>query len=131
MPAYTARSFLGGNHQEVNKRQQKFDSRGTKSASDDGLGGWQARKRKRSRTRGSHDDRRNLDAAIFSVHDEQDTTRRYSRSEKDNMTIQSLCHTTGEVIQEKYNRRVAAMRHPSRRARHIKRHPRRGLRASC
>jgi hypothetical protein len=59
------------------------------------------------------------------------TTQRYHQNEKDNMMIQSLCHTIGEVIQKKYNRRVAAMRHPSRRVRHIKRHPRRDLRASC
>jgi hypothetical protein len=26
MPTYTTRSFLGGNHREVNKRKQKFDS---------------------------------------------------------------------------------------------------------
>jgi hypothetical protein len=46
MFAHTTRSFLGGNHREVNKRQQKFDSRGTKSASDDRLEGWKARNRK-------------------------------------------------------------------------------------
>jgi hypothetical protein len=45
------------------KERKNFNSRGTKSASDDRLGGWQARNRKHSRTRGSHDDRRNLDAA--------------------------------------------------------------------
>jgi ribonuclease HI len=123
--------FFGGNHQEVNKRQQKFNSRGTKSASDDRLGGWQARNRKHSRTRGSHDDRRNLDAAMLSVHAEQDTTQRYSRSTKDNTTIQSFCYTTREVIQEKYNWRIAAMRHPPIRARHIKRHPCRSLWTSC
>jgi hypothetical protein len=49
-------------------------TRGTKLASDDRLEGWQARNRKHSRTRGSHDDRRYLDAAILGVHDEQDTT---------------------------------------------------------
>jgi hypothetical protein len=46
MFAHTTRSFLGGNHREVNKRQQKFDSRGTKSGSDDRLEGWKARNRK-------------------------------------------------------------------------------------
>jgi hypothetical protein len=66
--------FLGGNHQEVNKKQQKFDSRGTKSASVDRSGGWQARNRKHNRTRGSHDDQRNLDAAILGVYDKQDIT---------------------------------------------------------
>jgi hypothetical protein len=45
--------------------------------------------------------------------------------------IQSFCHTTREVIQEKYNWHIAAMHHPSRRARHIKRHPCRSLQTSC
>jgi hypothetical protein len=48
--------FLGGNHREINKKQQKFDSKRTKSASVDRLGSWQARNRKHSRIRGSHDD---------------------------------------------------------------------------
>jgi hypothetical protein len=56
---------LGGNHREINKKQQEFDYRGTKSASDDKLGGWQARNRKHSRPRGSHDEQINLDAAIL------------------------------------------------------------------
>jgi hypothetical protein len=43
-----------------------------------------------------------LDAAILGIYDEQDTTRRYSRSKKDNTMIQSFCRITGEVIQEKY-----------------------------
>jgi hypothetical protein len=72
----------------------------------------------------------NLDAAIFSVHDKQDTTRRYSQSKKDNTTIQGFCHSAGEVIQEKHNWRLAAMRHPLKRTRDIKRHPRRSVRAS-
>jgi hypothetical protein len=55
---------LGGNHREINKEQQNFDYRGTWLAPSNRLGGW---KSKHSRTRGSHDDRRNLDAAILGV----------------------------------------------------------------
>jgi hypothetical protein len=38
----------------------------------------QAWRRKHSRTRGSYDGRRNLDAAILGIHDKQSTSRRYS-----------------------------------------------------
>jgi ribonuclease HI len=71
--------------------------------SDNRLGGWQARNRKHNRTRGSHDDQRNLDAAILGVYDKQNTTQRYSQSKKDNTTIQSFCRTLGEVVREKHN----------------------------
>jgi hypothetical protein len=81
--------------------------------------------------RGSHDDRRNLDATILGVYDKQDTTRRYSQGKKDNTTIQSFCCITGQVIQEKHNWHLTAMRHPSRRTRYIKGHPCRSLWASC
>jgi hypothetical protein len=67
MPACTTKSLLEGNHREVNKKQQEFDSRGTKSAFDNRLGGWQARNKEHSRIRGSHDDRRNLDAEILGI----------------------------------------------------------------
>jgi hypothetical protein len=66
---------LGVFWEEIIKRSIKGR---TKSAFDDRLEGWQARNRKHSRTRGIHDDRRNLDAAILSVHDEKDTTQRYN-----------------------------------------------------
>jgi hypothetical protein len=96
-----------------------------------GSGGWQVWHKKHIRTRGSHDDRRNLDVAILGIYDKQDTTRRYSRSEKDNMMIQGFCHLTGEVVQEKHNWRLTAMRHPSRRTIYIKKYSHKTLRASC
>jgi ribonuclease HI len=74
--------------------------------------GW---KSKHDRTRRSHDDRRNLDAAIFGIHDKQSTTRRHSRSKKDNTTIQGFRRVTRKIIQEKYNRSFATIRHSLRR----------------
>jgi hypothetical protein len=102
----------------------------TRTAPSNRLRGWKTWPRKHSRTGRSYDDRRNLDAAIFGVHDKQGTTRRHSRSEKDNMTIQGFRHITRKTIQEKYNGRPATMRHSSRRTRNIKRHPRRSMRTS-
>jgi hypothetical protein len=55
-------SLLGRNHRKINKEQQNFGYKGTRPAPGNRLGGW---KSKHSRTRRSHDDRRNLDAAIF------------------------------------------------------------------
>jgi hypothetical protein len=52
----------------INKKQQKLDYGGTTVR----LGGW---KSKCSRTRRSHDDRRNLDAAISGIYDKQNITR--------------------------------------------------------
>jgi hypothetical protein len=66
---HTARSLLGRNHREINKEQQNFDYRRTSPTPNNRLGGWQAWPRKHSRTRRSHDDRRNLDAAILGTHD--------------------------------------------------------------
>jgi hypothetical protein len=43
----------------------------------------------------------------------------------------SFCRITGEVVQEKHNWRLIAMRHPSRRTRYIKGHPCRSLLATC
>jgi hypothetical protein len=57
----------------INKEQQNFDYGGAT----DRLGGW---KNKCSRTRRSHDDRRNLDAALSGIYDKQNTTRRHGRS---------------------------------------------------
>jgi hypothetical protein len=59
------------NHRKINKEQQNFDYRGTRPAPSNRLRGW---KSKHSRTRRSHDDQRNLDAAIFGIHDKQSTT---------------------------------------------------------
>jgi ribonuclease HI len=95
-----------------------------------GSGDWQAWPKKHSRTRRSYDDRRNLDAAILGIYDKQDTTRRYSRSKKDNTMIQGFRRITRETIQEKYNGRPATMPHSSRRTKNIKRHPRRSMRTS-
>jgi hypothetical protein len=131
MLTHTTRSHLGRNRREINKKQQNLDYRRTSSTPSNRLGGWQAWPRKHDRTRRSYDDRRNLDAAIFGIHDKQVTTRRHSRSKEDNTTIQGLCHITRETIQEKYNRRPAMMRHSLRRTRNIKRHPRRSMRTSC
>jgi hypothetical protein len=39
-----------------------------------------------------------LDAAISSIYDKQNTTRRHGRSQKDNMTIQGLRCDTGKII---------------------------------
>jgi ribonuclease HI len=104
--------------------EQNFDYRGTRSAPSNRLGGW---KNKHSRTRRSHDDRKNLDAAISGIHDKQSTTRRHSRSKEDNTTIQGFCRLARKIIQEKYNRCLATMRHSSRRARNLKGHPRRSM----
>jgi hypothetical protein len=46
------------------------------------------------------------------------------------MTIQGFHRVTSKIIQEKYNGCPATMRHPSRRARNLKGHPRRSLRPS-
>jgi hypothetical protein len=92
-----------------------------------GSGAGKPGQKKRSRTRRSYDDRRNLDAAILGIHDKQDTTQRYSRSKKDNTTIQGFHRITRETIQEKYNGHPATMRHSSRRTGNIKRHPRRSM----
>jgi hypothetical protein len=129
MLTHTARSLLGRNHREINKKQN-FDYRRTRPALSNRLGGWQDWPRKHSRTRRSYDDRRNLDAAILGVHDKQGTTRRHSRSKKDNTTIQGFRRVTRETIQEKYNGHPTTMRHSSRRIRNIKRHPRRSMRTS-
>jgi hypothetical protein len=118
---------LGRNHREINKEQQNFDYRRASPALSNRLGGWQAWPRRHNRTRRSYDDRRNLDAAIPGIHDKQGTTRRYSRSKKDNTTIQGFRHSTRETIQEKYNGRPATMRYSLRRTRNIKRHPRRSM----
>jgi hypothetical protein len=120
----TTRSFFGRNHRKINKKQQSFDYRGTRLAPSNRLGGW---KNKHNRTRGSHDDRRNLDAAISGIHDKQNTTRRHSKSEEDNTTIQGFRRVIRKIIQEKYIRRLATMRHSSRRARNLKRYPRRSV----
>jgi hypothetical protein len=83
------------------------------------------------RTRGSYDDRRNLDVAILGIHDKQSTTQRHSGGKKDNTMIQSFHRVVRETTQEKHNWCFTAMRHPSRRTRHIKRYPRRSVWASC
>jgi hypothetical protein len=75
----------------INKEQQNLDYRGTT----DRLRGW---KSKCSRTRRSHDDRRNLDVAISGLYDKQNITRRHGRSQKDNRTIQSFHHVIGKII---------------------------------
>jgi hypothetical protein len=62
---------LGRNHRKINKKQQSFNYIGTRLAPSNRLRGW---KNKHSRTRRSHDDRRNLDAAIPGIHDKQNTT---------------------------------------------------------
>jgi hypothetical protein len=128
VPTRTARSLLGGNYREINKEQQNFGYRGTRPAPSNWLRGW---KSKHNKTRRSHDDRRNLDAAIFGIHDKQSTTRRHGRSEKDNTMIQGFRRVIRKIIQEKYNRRLATMRHFSRRARYLKGHPRRSMWTSC
>jgi hypothetical protein len=56
-----------------------------------------------------------LDATILGVHGKQNTTRRYSTSEKDNTTIQGFRRVARKIIQEKYNRRFATVRYSSRR----------------
>jgi hypothetical protein len=94
------------------------------------LGGWQAWHRKHIRTRRSHDDRRNLDATIPGVHEKQSTTRRHSRSKKDNTTIQGFRRVTREAVQEKYNWRFTTMCHSSRRTINTKRYPCRSMWAS-
>jgi ribonuclease HI len=104
--------------------KQNFDYRGTRPAPSNRFGGW---KNQHSRTRRNHDDRRNMDAAISGIHDKQNTTRRHSRSKKDNTTIQGFRRVARKIIQEKYNRRLATMRHSSRRARNLKGYPRRGM----
>jgi hypothetical protein len=43
------------------------------------------------------------------------------------MMIQGFRRVARGVIQEKYNRRLTTMRHPSRRARNLKRYPRRSM----
>jgi hypothetical protein len=91
MLARTTWSLLGGNYRVINKKQQNLDYRGTNNR----LGGW---KNKCSRTRRSHDDRRNLDATIYGVHGKQKTTRRHGRSKKNNMMIQGFCRVTRKVI---------------------------------
>jgi hypothetical protein len=91
MLTHTIRSLLGGNHGTINKEQQNLDYGGAT----DRLGGW---KSKCSRTRRSHDDRRNLDAAISGIHDKQNTTGRHGRSQKDNTTIQGFRRVTGKII---------------------------------
>jgi ribonuclease HI len=121
---HTARSLLGGNNREINKEQQNFGYRGTRPAPSNRLGGW---KSKHIRTRRSHDDQRNLDAAVLGIHDKQSTTRRHSRGEKDNTMIQGFHRVTRKIVQEKYNRRIAMMRHPSRRTGNLKGHPRRSV----
>jgi hypothetical protein len=65
---------LGINHREINKEQQNFDYRRTSPVPSNRFGGWQAWPRKHGRTRRSYDDQRNLDAAIFGIHDKQLTT---------------------------------------------------------
>jgi hypothetical protein len=55
-----------------------------------------------------------LDATIFAIHGKQNTTRRYSASEKDNTTIQGFRRVTRKIVQEKYIRRLATMRHSSK-----------------
>jgi hypothetical protein len=75
----------------INKEQQNLDYGGAT----DRLGGW---KSKCSRTIRSHDDRRNLDAAISGIHNKQNTIERHGRSQKDNTTIQGLHRVTGKII---------------------------------
>jgi hypothetical protein len=67
----TTRSFSGRNLRKINKNKQNFNYRGIRPAPSNRLGGC---KNKHSRTRRSHDDRRNLDAAISGIHDKQNTT---------------------------------------------------------
>jgi hypothetical protein len=117
-------SLLGGNHKKINKEQQNFNYRGARPAPSNRLGGW---KSKYSRTRRGYDDRINLDAAIFGIYDKQGTTRRPSRSEKDNTTIQGFRRVTRKTLQEKHNKRIAMMRHPSRGTGNLKRHPHRSM----
>jgi hypothetical protein len=45
----------------------------SKPAHNNRLGGWQAWYRRHSRTIGSYDDQRNLDAAVPSIYEKQDT----------------------------------------------------------
>jgi hypothetical protein len=59
------------NRRKINKEQQNFDYRGTRPTPSNRLRGW---KSKHIRTRRSHDDQRNLDAAIFGIHDKQSST---------------------------------------------------------
>jgi ribonuclease HI len=120
--------FFGRNHRKINKNQQKFDYGRARSTLNSRLGGWQ---RKHIITRRSYDDRRNLDAAILGLYDKQSTTRRHSRSKKDNTTIQGFCRVTREAVQEKYNRSFKTLCHSPRRTRNIKGYPRRSMRASC
>jgi hypothetical protein len=95
MLARAARSLLGRNHIKINKKQQNYDYRGTRLAPSNRPGGW---KSNHSRTRRSHDDRRNLDAAISDVHDKQNTTRRHGKSKKDNTSIQGFRRVTRKII---------------------------------
>jgi hypothetical protein len=88
---HTTRSLLGGNHRAINKEQQNLDYGGA----NDRLRGW---KNKCSRTRRSHDDRRNLDATISGIHDKQNTTQRHGRSKKNNAMIQGFRRITRKVI---------------------------------
>jgi hypothetical protein len=125
---HTIRGFLERNHRKISKKQQNFDYRGTRPAPSNRLGGW---KNKHNRARRSHDDRRNLDAAISGIHDKQNTTRRHGRSKEDNTTIQGFCHVTRKIIQEKYNMHLATMHHSSRRARNLKGYPCRSMWTSC
>jgi ribonuclease HI len=86
---------LRRNHRKINKKQQNFDYRGTRPTPSNMIWGW---KSKHSRISISHDDRRNLDAAISGIHNKQNATRRHGRSKKDNTTIQGFHRITGKII---------------------------------
>jgi ribonuclease HI len=84
-----------------------------------------------ARNRRSHDDRRNLDAAISRIHDKQAVTRRCRGSQENNSMIKSICHVAGEIIQKEHNWCFAALRNTSRRASNTKRYTRRSMWPSC
>jgi hypothetical protein len=101
---------LGGNSGKINKKFDYYIR----------LGGY-------DRTRGSHDDRRNVDAAISDVHDKSKTTRRCSGGQEDNSKIESVRRVGREIIQEKYYRHFTALCNTPGRASNIERHTRRSM----
>jgi hypothetical protein len=110
-------SILRGNSRKINKKWKKFDYYRR-------LGGY-------IRTRGGHDDRRDMDAAISCIHDKQKVTKRCSGGQEDNSKIENVCHVTGEVIQEKYFWRLAALCNAPRRTKNTTRHTWWSMRPSC
>jgi hypothetical protein len=70
-------------------------------------------------------------ATIFGIHVKQNTTRRCARGMKDSSTVQTLCGSRKEIVQEKHIRHFAKVCYPPRRTSHTARHPRESLWSSC